>query len=749
MDSMFSIFQKYLQWLHGYGTILFAILFICFGVTTIVATPSLLKVNQQHGVHQLSEAETYVMIDPTRRLDIETISSALYHSDFHPLSQIGTSVMTESAVWWRISLTNTTGQQIFLHLHNIGTDTIDIYIPRHGNQYHHYHYGHLVRDTNSFDRYHWQIAMPLPFVGPISTTIYIRKVARYAIFFYGTAGTYQAVVQSDKERAMFNAAFLGLGCALFLYNFFIFLSLRSKSYLFYLLYIFGFLVHHIFMMGKLHWIVGHEGAMFIHQHGITTLAALASMTIIWFTGYFLHVRKYSQSIYWILAGLFYLQFGMILLEWIGFVYPHITFISRELISLNIGIMSGVCVTSAVVVYHRGNKIARFFLIGWTLWLCTLLYLILMTYGVIATSTFGVYHFLQIGAASEMVLMAIALADRINSLRREKELALQENAQLIQEQNQELEQRVQARTAELELAYNALVSANEAIQHQVAFQNIQHNRIQEKNHQLEEQNQQLSLLNEEKNNLLSIVAHDLKNPLASIIFAAESTRHYLQTTPPKEMDIGERFLRIEAAAERMHDIITNLLNVHTLETGKIKVLPSKFDLTTLMNSIISEYTEAAAAKYIKLNLRCDDAITVVSDRNILAEIIDNLLSNAIKYSLPGKSVHINIMVEDKPTYVNSALLNGKVSFGKQCFVITITDEGPGMTEEDKTKLFTKFARLSAQPTGGESSTGLGLAIVKKFVDLLSGRIWCESEYGHGTTFFVVFPIEYFQQDHRYN
>jgi signal transduction histidine kinase len=70
---------------------------------------------------------------------------------------------------------------------------------------------------------------------------------------------------------------------------------------------------------------------------------------------------------------------------------------------------------------------------------------------------------------------------------------------------------------------------------------------------------------------------------------------------------------------------------------------------------------------------------------------------------------------------------------------VRDEGPGLTEEDKKKLFGKYQRLSAMPTGNESSTGLGLSIVKKFVDVMNGEIWCESEHGKGASFFVRFKL----------
>ena len=84
--------------------------------------------------------------------------------------------------------------------------------------------------------------------------------------------------------------------------------------------------------------------------------------------------------------------------------------------------------------------------------------------------------------------------------------------------------------------------------------------------------------------------------------------------------------------------------------------------------------------------------------------------------------------------------GKIQFidNEQDVVVEVKDEGPGLTDDDKLKLFSKYQKLSARPTGSESSTGLGLSIVKKFVESMKGQIWCESEAGNGASFFVKFP-----------
>lgn len=104
------------------------------------------------------------------------------------------------------------------------------------------------------------------------------------------------------------------------------------------------------------------------------------------------------------------------------------------------------------------------------------------------------------------------------------------------------------------------------------------------------------------------------------------------------------------------------------------------------------------------------IAALVDPSILVQVLENLVSNALKYSPPGK--HTTVRLEPN---------NGRV-------VIAVRDEGPGLTAEDQAKLFGKFARLSAKPTGGESSVGLGLSVAQRMVEGMKGRIWCESGPG---------------------
>ncbi len=113
--------------------------------------------------------------------------------------------------------------------------------------------------------------------------------------------------------------------------------------------------------------------------------------------------------------------------------------------------------------------------------------------------------------------------------------------------------------------------------------------------------------------------------------------------------------------------------------------------------------------------------VNADRDVTVQILDNLLSNAIKFSDPGSPVTVRVTQQDD-----------HASFA-------VIDKGQGIAPKELPLLFGNFTRLSARPTGGESSTGLGLAIVKQLVDAMEGRIWCESEWGEGAKFVVELPL----------
>jgi len=233
------------------------------------------------------------------------------------------------------------------------------------------------------------------------------------------------------------------------------------------------------------------------------------------------------------------------------------------------------------------------------------------------------------------------------------------------------------------------------------------------------NKELIQVNLEKNEFLGIAAHDLKNPLSAIAGLAEVM---LMAEQPNPSEIREYATLIKESSERMFLLITNLLDVNAIESGNLKLSLQHIDTVALIKSLIKDYQTRAASKNIKVyfNHATTQTCWIYSDKNVFLQVMDNLLSNAVKYSPFGRSIYI------------------KVSELENIIRCSVCDEGQGISEGDQQKLFGKFTRLTAKPTGGEHSTGLGLFIVKKLVYALRGEVWCESELGIGTTFIVELP-----------
>lgn len=251
----------------------------------------------------------------------------------------------------------------------------------------------------------------------------------------------------------------------------------------------------------------------------------------------------------------------------------------------------------------------------------------------------------------------------------------------------------------------------------AFQDISVQKQHEA--QLKLQNEALIKLNQEKNEFLGIVAHDLKNPLSAILGIAEETIESFNELSHEWL--LESAGLIQRTSRQMFDLITNLLDVNAIESGYIQITPERINLTPLIHRLVQDYQNRAAAKQITIHFEPTAAHSIIfADSNIVYQVLDNILSNAIKYSPYHREIFIRISQHEQV----------------RC---EIEDQGQGLSPRDLEKLFGKFKRLTPRPTADEHSTGLGLFIAKKLVEAMHGNVWCKSELGKGSKFIVEFPV----------
>ncbi len=239
-----------------------------------------------------------------------------------------------------------------------------------------------------------------------------------------------------------------------------------------------------------------------------------------------------------------------------------------------------------------------------------------------------------------------------------------------------------------------------------------------NSELAEKNDALREASEMKSQLLNIAAHDMKNPLNAIREFAQ----ILKSEMGEGSDHYDPLDLIHKSSDQMLHLVSTLLDSAALETGQITLEKEPLNVNTMAAAIVRRNQKLAEKKNQTLDLSISaDRCLVNGDRSRILEAMDNLVNNAVKYSPHHRP--IRIAVERNASSVR----------------FSVKDEGPGLSEEDMSKLFGKFQRLSAQPTGGESSTGLGLAIVKQIVELHDGEILVQSERGKGSTFTIDLPI----------
>jgi len=241
---------------------------------------------------------------------------------------------------------------------------------------------------------------------------------------------------------------------------------------------------------------------------------------------------------------------------------------------------------------------------------------------------------------------------------------------------------------------------------------QNRRIEEFTHTLKENEILIHDLQFEKQELLGIVSHDLRGPFNRVFALIQLLQSSSTNLQPDQKDYLGKMHTVIADGLGM---IRNLMDYQKLEGNGIELNPETINLSTIVGTLARNYKVLAEKKNIQLHLDILPAMMVHADKYCLHRVLDNLLSNALKFSSESKNVFI------------------KAHDDGLCINVAVRDEGPGISEEDRAKLFRKYQTLSANPTAGETATGLGLALAKTLADKMKAELSCISELGQGSIF----------------
>ncbi len=536
---------------------------------------------------------------------------------------------------------------------------------------------------------------------------------------------------------LFAGFYYGLILVMILYNLFIYITVRDHNYLLYVLSIAAIGLTQFTFDGfgfKFLW----PDSSWMADKSINLMGIFSGITTVVFSQSFLKIKRYFKPMYWVFNG----YIGLYLISLLVLLF-NMTSLSYKIINFNAG-SSFLLIIVAALIWHKGYRPAKFYLIALTLFLVGVMIFVFKDLNYLPYNLWTV-NAVKIGSAFEVVLLSFALADRINTLKREREESrlkaievLKENERIIREQNILLEQKVKERTKDLEIANNEL---------EKTLKNLT-----EAQTQLVESEKMASL-----GQLTAGVAHEINNPINfvtsninplkmdiqdlmevlsrydELIEEEENLREKLIEIQKfkKEIDfeysldeIDSLLTGIEEGAKRTANIVKGLKNFSRMDEEGYK----HHDLEEGLDSTLIILNNALKNK-IKLVKDYGGIPKVECRGDKINQIFMNIISNAIQ------AIEMKDEMSDHETITVTTRREGP-----DMVSISIKDTGMGMSEEVKAKIFEPF--FTTKPVG--QGTGLGMAIVFGILEDHHGEIIVNSELGVGTEFIIKLPVDHYSE-----
>ena len=238
----------------------------------------------------------------------------------------------------------------------------------------------------------------------------------------------------------------------------------------------------------------------------------------------------------------------------------------------------------------------------------------------------------------------------------------------------------------------------------------------------------------RDKLYSVIAHDLRSPMASIKMLCNTIMMSIdqQTVPG---DVFEMLEMTNKTAEEVFSLLDNLLKWTKSQLGKLSNVPQPIDMVGLVDGVIEVFKPIAQSKSISLELNSEiEFVNVIIDIDMIKSVVRNLISNAIKFSHKDTVVMVHVKVQDITNENATGEGNGKE------VLVTVSDKGCGIKKEDQGKLLNEATHFTTFGTDSEEGSGLGLLLCKDFVNKNHGRLWFTSEEGVGSNFNFTIPIK---------
>jgi two-component system, NtrC family, sensor kinase len=557
--------------------------------------------------------------------------------------------------------------------------------------------------------------------------IYLRVKAKDNLKIPILIGTQQTVSEANKIRDFIFGIFSGIMLVMFLYNLFIYVTVRDNTYLYYIIYLATVIFTQISIQGYTFQYLW-PGSTFLAQWSPFIFSPLVGVASAVFMRVFLNTRFYVPRFD---AGFiyFFMAYGAAVILAIAGLFHY----SYLLITLVASALSMYMLVAGVLVFRRGYKPARFFLLAWSLFLFGVTVYAMTNLGLLPLNNFT-FYMMPLGAAAEVVLLSLALADRINALKKEKEqsqaealVISQQNQKLISEQNVILEQKVHERTLELE-------ETNEELQ--ATLRDLKDAQAQLVNAEKMASLGQLTAgIAHEINNPINFVSANLKPLKTDIGEVLEVVTRYETITP--EMDLPAKLKEIEGYKKKVD---------YTYLTKEIETLLSGIEdgarRTAEIVSGLKNFSrlDESDLKEANINEGIESTLIILRSsvpRNV--EVVTNLGELPFIECYPGKlnQVFMNLLTNGIYAMAKSEKrekhqLTITTFLKDEKIYAVFEDTGIGMTPEVREKIFEPF--FTTKDVG--EGTGLGMSIVFKIIESHNAKIEVESEPGKGTKITLI-------------
>lgn len=708
----------------------FPFIFLLFSFINLVAFTDVVDIEDNE--NKVVDKSFNFFIDEEQTISIEHL---IKHPElFNPINENNFGII-KGDLWYKLDFKNKTDNEIFfIELPSALINSVDFYQVNNNEVLKHsksgLHYPYSIREikhrTSQFSFY---------LSKDNKTTVYLKVHSDYAITYPIVFGEFSNIKETSNNIEFWIIVYVSFMLAMIIYNFFIFVSVKDNSYLYYVLYTIFIMLTQLSMEGIFLEKYGENTT--INVTSIIVLSSLSGFFFIFFTDSFLKLRIYARKLRRGYIGLIAIYMLALIFASIGKIR-----ISTQLLDLGGAYGAIFTLVISVIVYRRGFRPAGIFLISWIVFLLGITLYVMKNQGILEFNDLT-NHTLQIGTVIEVMLLSFALASRINLLKKEKDIiqkkqlaTLAENQKIIAEQNVLLEEKVKVRTKELE---NTNVELNKTM-----------NNLQSAQLQLIEQEKMASL-----GQLTAGIAHEINNPINFVISnikplsqdvgdLMELLNKYQELSKEKISDLDEykeitdfeeeidieyttdeiaKLLEgIEEGANRTRYVVRGLRTFSRLDESNFNAI----DLLEGLDSTLSLLTNQTKNE-ITIIKNYDNIPKVECNGSKLNQVFMNLLTNSIQAlkeyaekEKDDKKLEIKITVKK--------IDDNNVEF-------SFKDNGPGISKENQKKIFDPF--FTTKDVG--KGTGLGLSIVFKVIKNHKGTIVLNSELGKGAEFVITIPI----------